>query len=663
MFKPVAYFTLFCNLLSCSGIQTTETAGPVGAVPSPDASKNIIATPKRAPRYSTRELSFATNQDLVNVSGHANYESIDIKLNFGDALKKVTKPIRYAQISVFNKKGQVVQNSETNSEGNFSFDLPKNQTLLIVIYTRTQGPHGNFNIEDTCQKFKHPPPNHLDIAAKNCLSQNFTPAKSNIYALQKQITTTANQNLKLTAKFLFDDIKKKIDSEGRYNGLLLGGAFHIFDQLIKGVDFVNDQVCNGSPCSYFSTDLNKLPLLKVYWRAGLNPADTGQHTVSFYNQQNVIAITGGLNKDPLFADADHFDASVILHEFAHYLIDHWSASDSLGGRHGGGIIDPRLAWGEGFANFFQAAVLGRPEYKDYSFNRATSKIVGLNIPIERQKAKTGENNFDVLNETDILEGNFRELSITRLLWDSFDNNQDTEDRDLDNEQNNFLNIWKALGELKNSKYYLRSIGLFNQVIFKTLGLDWSNLLTLHKNTAGPKFRKHFGAQLISCTSKPAETFTLTKRYYISESSVAEEKKKAEERAFYSDYLHNYDIFSYKHTGGSFEINVNYPETSKMILVVAKAKFGKLPSYNPKTKDIVVSNPDVQNLIAVSNPDMPKLIVEGGAPTPSDGSINTTKILASGLYMIILIGGKKDTPSLTDTINYKIQINDNKLCLK
>lgn len=64
-------------------------------------------------------------------------------------------------------------------------------------------------------------------------------------------------------------------------------------------------------------------------------------------------------------DSDEFDDSVILHEYAHYLAKRFSRDDSPMGPHFlGEKLDPRLAWSEGWANFFAQAVLGRPYYID-----------------------------------------------------------------------------------------------------------------------------------------------------------------------------------------------------------------------------------------------------------------------------------------------------------
>src|SRR6185295_15313242 len=65
------------------------------------------------------------------------------------------------------------------------------------------------------------------------------------------------------------------------------------------------------------------------------------------------------------SDTDHFDNSVIIHEYGHFLEDNMFNSDSPGGSHNGDkVIDPRLAWSEGWGNFIQGAVRNVARYTD-----------------------------------------------------------------------------------------------------------------------------------------------------------------------------------------------------------------------------------------------------------------------------------------------------------
>jgi hypothetical protein len=103
----------------------------------------------------------------------------------------------------------------------------------------------------------------------------------------------------------------------------------------------------------------ELPLddiqMTIFW------APRNYRVTSFFDVANNLAYILGDRGE----DSDEFDDSVIIHEYAHYLARRFSRDDSpLGEHYFGERLDPRLAWSEGFANFFAQAVLGHPRYID-----------------------------------------------------------------------------------------------------------------------------------------------------------------------------------------------------------------------------------------------------------------------------------------------------------
>lgn len=118
-----------------------------------------------------------------------------------------------------------------------------------------------------------------------------------------------------------------------------GGAFHILDVMTTGYDFVND--LSGA---YPAVPLN------AFWAPG-NPNGT------FFcvgcaagDGIYVLSQTGG--------DTDEYDDDVLWHEFGHVLAHNYSIDVSPGGAHylGDSGYDLRLAWSEGWADFFPGAV-------------------------------------------------------------------------------------------------------------------------------------------------------------------------------------------------------------------------------------------------------------------------------------------------------------------
>ena len=133
------------------------------------------------------------------------------------------------------------------------------------------------------------------------------------------------------------------------------------------------------------------------------------------NGKRELYLLGGENGDVDFSDTDHFDNSVIIHEYGHFIEDIFGAPNSPGGSHNGNsVIDPRLAWSEGWADFFQAAVTGQPYYRDTKGN--------VNCSETDPTSCTGvlfDESIDVpTDDRPILlgEGNFHEFSVSRTLW-------------------------------------------------------------------------------------------------------------------------------------------------------------------------------------------------------------------------------------------------------
>lgn len=108
-------------------------------------------------------------------------------------------------------------------------------------------------------------------------------------------------------------------------------------------------------------------------RLGLSPGtyyDSPTTAISFFNKNDcpgfpvAIYILGGVSGSTC-TDTDHFDNSVIVHEYGHFLDNAFGKIDWPGGSHSGNqIVDPRLSWSEGWSDFLQGKVLGRTYYRD-----------------------------------------------------------------------------------------------------------------------------------------------------------------------------------------------------------------------------------------------------------------------------------------------------------
>jgi hypothetical protein len=126
-------------------------------------------------------------------------------------------------------------------------------------------------------------------------------------------------------------------SIGGSSASLLGGAFNFLDVAVGGIQFVHNRWGRT------------LPDLIGFWQ---DQQTQGLGTF-FDNSGPYIHIKGEVN-----ADSDEYDDDIILHEFGHFALWSLSKDTSRGGLHfiNGNTQDARLAWSEGWANFFSAMV-------------------------------------------------------------------------------------------------------------------------------------------------------------------------------------------------------------------------------------------------------------------------------------------------------------------
>ncbi len=291
----------------------------------------------------------------------------------------VSAVIPFAEIQVLNGNGEIVQCSNTDASGNFSLQVDKNMgALRVQVLSRALNAKLKISVlEDTSLN----QPYSVEAAV--------TSGNDPISGVQIVAYARLSQSPKLE-----------------------GGAFNILASIYKANQYIRTQIADPNWTAEKVT---------VYWKAGFNPYSYfgyPNNLLSFYKPgERKLYILGGKDGNVSQVDTDHFDPSVIVHEYGHFLEDVYGKTDSPGGYHNGdAVIDPRLAWSEGFANFFQAAAQGTNFYLD------TSGF--CNDP--QETGTCAQNVYFKLNDdgTTTLydrssaagEGNFRELSITRTLF-------------------------------------------------------------------------------------------------------------------------------------------------------------------------------------------------------------------------------------------------------
>ncbi len=188
-----------------------------------------------------------------------------------------------------------------------------------------------------------------------------------------------------------------------YTGDRQAAPFAILDSVMDAMTMVTDVDPGVS-----------FPALDVYWSVDNTPTspediDAGELSSTFYSNSGLYML-GDAN-----VDTEEFDDHVSIHEWGHYFEDNFSRSDSIGGGHFiGSALDPRVAFGEGFASALAAIALDNPLYCDTSSPLLTQ---GFDVDWE-----TG----DSFLRAD-LQGWFNEWSVGAMIYDLWDTGVDSTD--------------------------------------------------------------------------------------------------------------------------------------------------------------------------------------------------------------------------------------------
>ncbi len=411
---------------------------------------NIPVTPVAPIASYCPHLPSRTFPSPVTISGVAQYQ---FRNNGNGTVNGTPNPVRHAEVEVLDAAGGIVQCAETDGSGAFSFQLPAGT--------------GDYTVKVNARA------NNANVKAY--VMNN--PTDNSYHSISTSVGTAESASLTMTAPA---------------TGSVVAGAFNILDKILDANVFLRAHA-SAAECAAFAgcPTFTVAPLAYVYWTAGFNPnayLGGGAGGVSFFLKgTNELYILGGIAGDVDSSDCDHFDNSIILHEYGHFIEASYSASDSPGGRHAPNeVIDPRLAWSEGFANFFQAAVTGKAVYRDTEGN--VSCGTGCTQAFHDEDLETVEA-YDDPATMAAGEGNFREFAISRLLWDAIDPHpvsgeggagDPRNDLAFETVQSPFAEVWTvftgAVTGFKSASARFRSSGLF--LSFQRAvagGQDWATI--------------------------------------------------------------------------------------------------------------------------------------------------------------------------------------------
>ncbi len=314
----------------------------------------------------------------VTLSGTVTYTHVKAGLTGLEYSNPTEKPIRGAAVELRDSSGVVLKSGNTTETGTYSFTAPVNTALRVLVKAAL----GSTNTP------------HVKVVDNT--------GSSALYAMTFDITTGA---VDLTQSF---NANSGWDGTA-YTGVRAAAPFAILDTIYQAEKLI----LGADPAVVF-------PNLTVNWSKNNKPAagdnSVGDIETSHYVANNLF-ILGAEN-----LDTDEYDSSVIAHEWSHYFEDKLSRSDSIGGPHGDlDILDPRVAFGEGFGNAFSGMVFNDPIYIDTDSPSQANPGISMNLEADSVL------DADVDGNGTVLDGFYSESSVQEVVYDLFDSGVSDDD--------------------------------------------------------------------------------------------------------------------------------------------------------------------------------------------------------------------------------------------
>ena len=592
--------------------------------------KSDLPFPRESPLCGTRDFT-----KTVTFSGKAVFEyrtpTPDPNIDDGcfeegplKGLSKICSPknIRFADIVVLSSGG-CITSGQTDENGQFSLEVPyvAQREYTIKVMSRADNDEVKASIQDD-------------------------PHKSQSHSISKKVTLESQDSI--------DNIVLTAPADET------GGAFNIYNQIVEANHFLREQT-NGcqdfiSSCQPFTV----APKVYVYWKKGFNPvrylSNSSLKSFSFYlPERRQLFIVGGSNDNIEISNTDHFDNVIILHEYAHFIEEVFSVIDTPGGSHSAKyVIDPRLAWSEGVATFIANAILGKAGYVDSEGIDPDGQLQ-INEELEAHPPTRDAPKADG-------EGNFREFSIVRSLWDMIDpytynstTIESQDDEDITDEdgvlhigdkvtEGSFKEFWSIFsGPFKDKKHHFRDYGFFmslqNELENKT---DLSNLFKREKQKPN---REDFASPFPIPQDRISSGCPTT----IQATDLDKRERNVFNRTPYPDTSNQHsanDFYLYNHNGGLLSAELTYNPTNTNTLDKNKADlnlyiYKDKYSYH-KEGDMVGSSDD----------------------TDDEGLESIHVNISRGVYMVnVMVWTRRENKKvvLGDESTYNLKINGISLC--
>lgn len=335
---------------------------------------------------SPEEASNKTAAGQILLHGQVTFDQIPRsphsgRLLFDDIYRA---PVRGAQIEALGEDDSVIYSTVTSENGEYSVVVPAGTPLRIRVWAR---------IEDTDR-------GQWQARVIDNTHHDAT------YAIRSKLIEAVETNTVINIHAASDW------GNPAYKTQRASAPFAILDALYDGFTMLSQ------------VEHTIFPELSVAWSpANIAVADDpGEGLIgsSYYTLKDgapKIYLLGHVDND-----ADDYDRSVILHEFGHFVMDHISRSDSVGGGYSrGAALDLRVSFNEAISNVFAALIDQQPKYFDAYGNQQASVQV-----------------FDLELHDSQVNGWYSTEALSWLIYDIVD--------DVDDEGDSVSLGWKGLHE-------------------------------------------------------------------------------------------------------------------------------------------------------------------------------------------------------------------------
>lgn len=304
----------------------------------------------------------------LHLSGHVHYESVPytILTDGLDYSQIAQRPIRGARVVLLDiANDNILAETTSSEEGTYSLAWSGTKNVKVWLYAETTVPP-------------------IVVADNTSLDAK--------YVLEsKEIVGGASTTLDMVAGLGWTGMS--------YEKPRQSAPFALLDAAYTAAKRFLDE---GKPTP-------KFPKLQMSWSVDNRPEDgnvqMGQIGTSYWGGDAIYI----LGKEDV--DTDEFDSHVIVHEWGHSFEDFISRSDNPGGSHQfGDVLDPRIAFSEGFCNALSAMILDPDTV--YADSSGVQQTDGFTDDID-------DNDPSAIGNP----GWYSETSVQNIVFDVYDDDQ------------------------------------------------------------------------------------------------------------------------------------------------------------------------------------------------------------------------------------------------